>query len=152
MYWTGQVNWTFGCPATVSSLRVYVCRQYPGPTIVIADSAVGVEVQSGFANATFTSEYTESCAWLRLSPTVKSWREIDCGSPRYAFGRNSSTKPSPTLNLYPPYANAPPTAGSVTSAGASHAPPPVFHLYTRALGIVSLRSYRPGGWSPLWSM
>src|SRR3989442_9650105 len=101
MYRTGHVSCTFGRPATVSSARVYVCRQYPGPTIVIADNVVGVGLHSGFANVTFGSEYTESCAWLRLSPTVDSWREIVCGSPRYAFGRAISTKPSPTSNLYP---------------------------------------------------
>src|SRR2546428_787256 len=83
MYWMGHVNWTFGRPATVSSERVYVWVQIPGPTIVVADSVVGVVVQSGVAKAMFGSEYTESCAWLRLSPTVNSWSAIACGLPTY---------------------------------------------------------------------
>ena len=101
MYWTGQVNRTFGRPATVSSGRVYVCVHAPGPTTVIAESVVGVVLHSGSANATFGSEYTESCAWLRTSPTVKSSREIDPELLRYAFGKAISTKPSPWANLYP---------------------------------------------------
>ncbi len=113
---------------------------------------MGATDQSGTANPTFGSEYTESCAWLALFPRVKSWSEIACGSPRYAFGRETSTNPSPTSNLYPLYAKSPPTLGSVTFAGEPHEPPVESHLYTLAAGIVSFRSYRPGGWSPLWTM
>jgi len=93
-----------------------------------------------------------SCAWLGTVPTVKSSREIAAGSPRNARGSAISTKPSPWANLYPLYANSPPTEEPVRSAGAPHALVAGFHAYTVAAGIVSLRSYRPGGWSPLCSM